>query len=72
LPDINLANAHRVLNLINTGAVPDSIPFLNTGLYRGKAATMFAHLPLSDIVGLTALLFTDSLCAGILQLLIRV
>jgi len=30
----NLANAQGVPNLINTGAVPDSIPFLNTGLYR--------------------------------------
>jgi len=33
---------------------------------------MFAHLPLSDIVGLTALLFTHSLCAGILQLLFSI
>lgn len=33
---------------------------------------MFAHLPLSDIVGLTTLLFTHSLCARILQLLISI
>jgi len=30
----DFANVHRVPNLINTGAVPNSIPFLNTGLYR--------------------------------------